>query len=128
MAARRPPPHLPPSPPPQASRKAEGKPAKKLRKGQGLLMDAPSRPSEAELRMNSRSRSAVLHILRKESGVTVAALEAAVYKARKWGSPPGEELAGAGGAAELGEEEAAEGRGGKKEGKKGRAARASSPS
>lgn len=30
----------------------------------------------------------MLHVLRKETGVTVRALEAAVYKAKKWGVVP----------------------------------------
>lgn len=51
---------MPGCPAVQARRKEEGKKAgKRLRPRAGLMMDAPSRPSEAELRLNSRSRRAL---------------------------------------------------------------------
>ena len=50
----------------------------------GLRRGAARRPSEAELRTNSRARSAVLHVLYKEEGVTVAACEKAAHAALGW--------------------------------------------
>ena len=47
-------------------------------------MDEPRRPGEAELRFNSRSRSAVLHLLRKQCGLRVPQLEDVAYAALDW--------------------------------------------
>jgi len=47
-------------------------------------MDEPRRPTEAELKYNSRSRSAVLHLLRKQSGIRVPQLEGLCYDALDW--------------------------------------------
>jgi len=50
----------------------------------GLRRGEPRRPGAEELRTNARSRSAVLHVLHKEQGVTVAAVEAAVHAQLGW--------------------------------------------
>lgn len=50
----------------------------------GVVVEEAKRPSQEELRTNSRSRSAVLHILRRESGLRYAALEAASYAFLGW--------------------------------------------
>ena len=44
-------------------------------------MEDPSRPSAAELKMNSRARSALLHVFRKEKGIRVVDLEQVAYLA-----------------------------------------------
>jgi 16S rRNA (cytosine1402-N4)-methyltransferase len=50
----------------------------------GLRRGAPRRPSDGELARNARSRSAVLHVLHKEVGVTVADVEAAAHARLGW--------------------------------------------
>jgi 16S rRNA (cytosine1402-N4)-methyltransferase len=62
--------------------------AKALKRETGLRRGAAKRPSEAELRINSRARSAVLHVLHKEAGVTVAAVEKAAHEALGWAPLP----------------------------------------
>lgn len=55
----------------------------------GLLMDDALRPSEREMRENSRSRSAILHVLRKKSeAMRVADLERVAYPLLGWTPPP----------------------------------------
>lgn len=55
----------------------------------GLSMDDAQRPSEREMRENSRSRSAILHVLRKRSAaVRVADLERVAYPLLGWSAPP----------------------------------------
>jgi 16S rRNA (cytosine1402-N4)-methyltransferase len=49
-----------------------------------LVMDEPRRPTQAELAYNSRSRSAVLHLLRKQKGIRVPRLEGIAYEALDW--------------------------------------------
>merc|ERR1711963_518944 len=44
----------------------------------GFEADAAQRPSAEEMKINSRARSAVLHVLRKRKGIRCAELEAAV--------------------------------------------------
>ena len=51
-------------------------------------MDDAQRPSEAEMRQNSRSRSATLHVLRKRDAVRIADLERVAYKLKSWGKIP----------------------------------------
>ena len=51
-------------------------------------MDDATRPGEAELQTNSRSRSAVLHVLRKVHAPQMAHLEAIAYKRLGWSSDP----------------------------------------
>ena len=52
-------------------------------------MDDAQRPSEREMRENSRSRSAILHVLRKKSdAVRVVDLERVAYPLRGWTPPP----------------------------------------
>jgi len=48
-----------------------------LPRSTGVIMEDPCRPTPLELSENSRSRSAVLHVLRKANGVRLADLEAA---------------------------------------------------
>ncbi|KAJ1620423.1 hypothetical protein T492DRAFT_387188 [Pavlovales sp. CCMP2436] len=55
-----------------------------LKREAAFLMDEPRRPTEAELKYNSRSRSAVLHLLRKQSGIRVPQLEGLCYDALDW--------------------------------------------
>ena len=61
---------------------------KKLERKWGLHMDDAQRPSEAEMRANSRSRSAVLHVLRKREAVRIVDLERVAYKLKGWGKIP----------------------------------------
>ena len=60
-----------------------------LRQRDALEMDDAVRPSQDELQTNSRSRSAVLHILRKRLASRAADLEAAAYPLLGWASPTG---------------------------------------
>ena len=56
-----------------------------------IEMDDARRPSEREMRENSRSRSAVLHVLRKKEGPGVlraAQVDRAAYAAKGWRVPP----------------------------------------
>ena len=62
--------------------------SKKLERKWGLHMDDAQRPSEAEMRANSRSRSAVLHVLRKREAVRISDLERVAYKLKGWGKIP----------------------------------------
>ena len=50
-----------------------------------LAMDDARRPTDAELQTNSRSRSAVLHVLRKRRAPRLAHLEAIAYPMLGWG-------------------------------------------
>lgn len=50
----------------------------------GVVVEEAKRPTPDEVRMNSRSRSAVLHVLRKETGVRYSALESAAYGHLGW--------------------------------------------
>jgi 16S rRNA (cytosine1402-N4)-methyltransferase len=61
---------------------------KALPRSEGIRRGAPRRPGEAELARNSRARSAVLHVLHKEEGVTVAAVEKAAHKKLGWAPLP----------------------------------------
>ena len=54
----------------------------------GIVVEQAQNPTEAEIRMNSRSRSAVLHILRRESGLRFQDLEKAVHPALEWEEYP----------------------------------------
>ena len=52
-------------------------------------MDDAQRPSEREMRENSRSRSAILHVLRKRvDAVRVVELERVAYPKLGWTPPP----------------------------------------
>ena len=52
-------------------------------------MDDAQRPSEREMRDNSRSRSAILHVLRKvDAGRRLADVERAAYPLLGWAPPP----------------------------------------
>ena len=66
-----------------------------------LVMDDATRPSEAELQRNSRSRSAILHVMRKVTGPRMAALEELAYQRLGWDGGGGglaeEEAASSGG-------------------------------
>ncbi|GAX82094.1 hypothetical protein CEUSTIGMA_g9522.t1 [Chlamydomonas eustigma] len=63
---------------------AVARPRPPLPKGLGLRRAPAVCPSEAELRENSRSRSAVLHILHKEEGIRVDDVHKAVYEELGW--------------------------------------------
>ena len=52
-----------------------------------LSMDDATRPSERELATNSRSRSAVLHVLRKQRVPPLAELERLAYARLGWAAP-----------------------------------------
>ena len=52
--------------------------------GSSLTMDEATRPSDRELQANSRSRSAVLHVLRKSKLPRLAELEARAYALLDW--------------------------------------------
>ena len=52
---------------------------------QGLAMDEATRPSRTEIATNSRSRSAILHCIRKTDRITIRSCEKEVYKFMKWG-------------------------------------------
>ena len=55
----------------------------------GLDMDDAQRPSEREMRENSRSRSAILHVLRKRiDAVRLVDLERVAYPRMGWTPPP----------------------------------------
>eukprot|EP01065_Artemidia_motanka_P008192 TRINITY_DN14106_c0_g1_i1.p1 TRINITY_DN14106_c0_g1~~TRINITY_DN14106_c0_g1_i1.p1 ORF type:complete len:570 (+),score=219.25 TRINITY_DN14106_c0_g1_i1:96-1712(+) len=58
--------------------------ARTLPKSFGVTMEDPSKPSDKELKENSRSRSALLHILTKGKGVRVVDLEDAAYPLLDW--------------------------------------------
>ena len=58
--------------------------AKPLKPGWALEMDDTLRPSHDELQLNSRSRSALLHVLRKRRAPRMADLEGAAYKLLGW--------------------------------------------
>ena len=64
----------------------------------GCVTDPARRPSDAEVRRNSRSRSAVLHVHRRERGTLLSALEAQAGVALGWAAhakpAPAEERAG----------------------------------
>ena len=63
--------------------------------GWALRMDDATRPGEAELSTNSRSRSAILHVLRKVRGARMAELEAEAYPMLGW--PAADQRNGSGG-------------------------------
>ena len=46
----------------------------------GLAMDEATRPSRTEIATNSRSRSAILHCIRKTDRITIRSCEKEVYK------------------------------------------------
>ena len=51
--------------------------------------DDALRPSEREMRENSRSRTAILHVLRRRDGAArTSDLERGAYAARGWSAPP----------------------------------------
>ena len=54
----------------------------------GLQMDDAQRPNEREMRENSRSRSAILHVLRMTKAVRIADLERVAYPLRGWAAAP----------------------------------------
>jgi len=58
----------------------------KLKPRWGLLQEDTIRPSAEELRINSRSRSAVLHLFRKHRGILLPQLEAVAYTVLGWPS------------------------------------------
>lgn len=60
--------------------------APKVKKRAGFVADAAKRPTAEELKLNSRSRSAVLHIFRKQRGVLCSDLEAAAAEHFEWES------------------------------------------
>ena len=69
----------------QKLRDGEGRDgAKPLKPGWALEMDDTLRPSHDELQLNSRSRSALLHVLRKRRAPRMADLEGAAYKLLGW--------------------------------------------
>ena len=55
-----------------------------LKQSFGVRRGEALRPGAEELRTNARSRSAVLHVLHKEKGVTVRRIEKAAYAALNW--------------------------------------------
>ena len=71
--------------------KAERKEKKRLGKKksgplvQGLAMDEATRPTRTEIATNSRSRSAILHCIRKTDRITIRSCEKEVYRLMKWG-------------------------------------------
>ena len=50
----------------------------------GVVVDQARRPTDAELRRNSRARSAVLHVHRKSRGTRLSDLEAKAGAALNW--------------------------------------------
>ena len=60
------------------------KKVKKVHKKVGVVIEEARRPSEDEVRKNSRSRSAVLHVIRSQTGVRFADLEKAARPALGW--------------------------------------------
>ena len=54
---------------------AAGKQLKKVRKTVGVVVEEARRPTPQEVKDNSRSRSAVLHVLRRETGMRVEDIE-----------------------------------------------------
>jgi len=69
----------------------------------GLLQEDSIRPSAEELRTNSRSRSAVLHLLRKHRGILLPQLEAVAYTVLGWPSKKQEDTSNAEAVPEEGE-------------------------
>lgn len=53
-----------------------------------LTMDEVSRPSNKEIQENSRSRSVLLHVLRKKKALRIYDIEKIIYKLMGWGKPP----------------------------------------
>ncbi|KAL1511295.1 hypothetical protein AB1Y20_006100 [Prymnesium parvum] len=95
-----------------------------LEHGWALEMDEAVRPSDAELQANSRSRSAILHVLHKRKAPRLAELERLAYPLLGWVLPAAAEGKGrASGGATSGGGEAMDGDakvGGKKGKKKGK--------
>lgn len=58
----------------------------------GIVVEPALRPSPEEVRMNSRSRSAVLHVLRKEVGVMMSDIEALAMPVLGWAPYPTEPI------------------------------------
>uniref|UniRef100_A0A7S1S5C6 Uncharacterized protein n=1 Tax=Alexandrium catenella TaxID=2925 RepID=A0A7S1S5C6_ALECA len=98
-------------------REAKGRGGARLKPRWGLLQEDPIRPTAAELKVNSRARSAVLHLFRKRRALLLPQLEAVAYGILGW---PRQEAAGAAEAAEAqgatvpGEEEGAAAAAGRK--------------
>jgi len=65
---------------------AQKAPGDKLAPRWGLLQEDTIRPTAEELRRNSRSRSAVLHLFRKHRGILLPQLEAVAYTVLEWTS------------------------------------------
>jgi len=65
-------------------READGRAGRRLKPRWGLLQEDPIRPTAAELRVNSRARSAVLHLFRKRRALLLPQLEAAAYPILGW--------------------------------------------
>jgi 16S rRNA (cytosine1402-N4)-methyltransferase len=57
---------------------------KNLKKMHGFLMEDVSSPTDDELKVNSRSRSALLHVFEKHKGVLASTLENAAYPLFGW--------------------------------------------
>ena len=53
-----------------------------------LAMDEVARPSSREVAENSRSRSALLHVLVKRTAARAYDVEKAAYRRLGWGKPP----------------------------------------
>ena len=62
--------------------------AEQVERDWGLTMSDTIRPSAQELKMNSRSRSALLHVLTKQKGVRVQAVEKLAYNRLGWDVVP----------------------------------------
>jgi len=63
-------------------------PFKQLAKKVGVAVEDAKRPTAEEVKKNSRSRSAVLHLLRRETGVLMTDLESAAAPLLGWDSYP----------------------------------------
>ena len=58
--------------------------AKKLRKRAAIEMDDAARPTQQEIAENSRSRSAILHVLRKRTALRLDDVEKEAYEILGW--------------------------------------------
>lgn len=55
-----------------------------MERKEGIIVEEAKRPTADEIKMNSRSRSAVLHVLRRETGLRMADLEVVAERALGW--------------------------------------------
>lgn len=68
----------------EEERRKAPKKYKELTRKPGIVVEDAQRPTAEEVKMNSRSRSAVLHVLRRETGTRMQDLEEVAERALHW--------------------------------------------